>query len=366
MMTLSLKLNSFLLWLKCVGDFVFFMAMRLYRDHCAQIAASLTYTSLLAFVPFLIVGFAILREFPLFPELVNSLQIVILQVFTPDTGEDVKLYIQDIVNKGTQLPVFSFFVLIITAVMMLYTVDDTLNRIWRVDYKRRTLFSFTVYLTVVLSGPLLLGSSLAITTYLVSYSLAMDDSTGMNWLASVPWLVTFIAFTSVYRWVPNTHVHWKYAVSGGLVAMLLFELAKWGFAIYIKWVPTYGLLYGTLAAIPLTLVWIYISWLVVLVGAETARCLAIYSHDDQQSNITARQLLSFFLLGREEGVSLEQVAAWGYLNKRKLRRTLISLQKLGLIQELTDGLYGLSDKAVAMSIVELNLELSKQLKLVKN
>ena len=251
-MTLSLKLNSFLLWLKCVGDFVFFMAMRLYRDHCAQIAASLTYTSLLAFVPFLIVGFAILREFPLFPELVNSLQIVILQVFTPDTGEDVKLYIQDIVNKGTQLPVFSFFVLIITAVMMLYTVDDTLNRIWRVDYKRRTLFSFTVYLTVVLSGPLLLGSSLAITTYLVSYSLAMDDSTGMNWLASVPWLVTFIAFTSVYRWVPNTHVHWKYAVSGGLVAMLLFELAKWGFAIYIKWVPTYGLLYGTLAAIPLT------------------------------------------------------------------------------------------------------------------
>lgn len=238
------KSNQFSSGLKLSIDFVFFMARRLYRDHCAQIAASLTYTSLLAFVPFLVVGFSILREFPLFPELVSSLQTAILQVFTPDAGEGVKQYIQGIVNKGTKLPVLSFSVLVITAVMLLYTIDDTLNRIWRVDYKRRTVVSFMVYLIVVLSGPLLLGSSLAITTYLVSQSLAMDGAMEVNWLASVPWLVTFIAFTSLYRWVPNTHVRWKYALSGGLVAMLLFELAKWGFALYIRWVPTYGLLYG--------------------------------------------------------------------------------------------------------------------------
>ncbi len=346
-------------------DFIFFIARRLYRDHCAQIAASLTYTSLLAFVPLLIIGFAILKEFAIFPELINSQQSVILQIFTPDVGEDVKLYIQDVVNKGTKLPVLSFLILIFTAVMMLYTIDDTLNRIWRVGDKRRTLFSFAVYFVVVLSGPLLLGGSLAGTTYLLSHSLAMDDSTRGNWLVSVPWLVTFLAFTSLYRWVPNTHVRWKYALSGGLVAMLLFELAKWGFALYIRWVPTYGLLYGALAAIPLTLVWVYLSWLVVLVGAETAHCLAIYTDDEQESNITAGQLLSFFFRAGEEGASLEQIAAWGYLSKYKLRRILAKLQQLGLVQELVDRRYGLSDKATSMSLAELNLELTKQLKRVK-
>jgi len=363
---LSSEFNRFSSGFRRTGDFVLFMARRLYRDHCAQIAASLTYTSLLAFVPFLVVGFAILREFPLFPELLNSLQTAILQVFTPNAGEGVKQYIQSIVNKGTKLPVLSLFVLVITAVMMLYTIDDTLNRIWRVDYKRRTLFSFAVYLIVVLSGPLLLGSSLAITTYLISQSFTMGDSIEVNWLSSVPWLVTFMAFSSLYRWVPNTHVRWKYALSGGLVAMLLFELAKWGFALYIRWVPTYGLLYGTLAAIPLTLVWIYISWLVVLIGAETARCLAIYSHDYKQPDTTARQLIGFFYMGGEAGISLEQLAAWGYQGKHKLSRILFRLQQSGLVQELGDGRYGLCDKASAMSFVELNSELAEHLKLTEN
>ena len=358
--------NQLALVIKRSTDFVLFMARRLFRDHCAQIAASLTYTSLLAFVPFLIVGFSILKEFPLFPELLNSLQSTILHVFTPDAGEGVKQYIQGIINKGTRLPILSFFVLLITAVMMLYTVDDTLNRIWRVDYKRRTMVSFAIYLIVVLSGPLLLGGSLAITTYLVSQSWVMGGVRHVNWLASVPWLVTLIAFTSLYRWVPNTRVEWKYALSGGLVAMLLFELAKWGFALYISWVPTYGLLYGTLAAIPLTLVWIYLSWLVVLVGAETARCLAVYSHDYKQENFTARQLLSFFFMDGKGSMSIDQAAAWGYLSKRKLRQVLARLQVLGLVHVFEGKRYGLTDKAVAMSIVELRTEFAVQLKLIEN
>lgn len=352
--------------LKRIGDFVLFIARRLYRDHCAQTAASLTYTSLLAFIPFLVVGFAMLREFPVFPELVNSLQAAILHVFTPDTGEGVKQYIQTIVNKGAKLPVLSFIALIMTAVMMLYTVDDTLNRIWQGDYKRRTLFSFVVYLVVVMSGPLLLGSSLAITTYLVSRSVLMDGAGGFHWLASVPWLVTFIAFTALYRWVPNTTIQWRYAVSGGLVAMLLFELAKWGFTLYIRWVPTYGLLYGALAAIPLTLVWIYLSWLVVLIGAETARCLAIYKRETGQTDLYARQLLGYFLLNSEAGLSIDQLAAGAYQGKRRLLKILQRLTKAGLVQEFPAGRYGLTAKSAAMSIAVLTAELAEQLKLIEN
>jgi len=361
--TLQLKTILSASMLRHSVDFILFMARRLYRDHCAQIAASLTYTSLLALIPFLVIGFTILRELALFPEMVNSFQMAILHIFSPDAGEDVKRYIQNIVNKGGSLPVVSFLALAVTAVMMLYTINDALNRIWRVDYKRRTLRSFVMYIMVLLSGPLLLGGSLAMTTYLVSHSLLQDEALGLNWLASIPWVVTFVAFTSLYRWVPNTEVEWKYALSGGLVAMLLFELAKWGFALYIKWVPTYGLLYGTLAAIPLTLVWIYISWLVVLVGAEMARCLAVYSHDYKQPVLSARQLLSFFYMGKEEGLSLEQAAAWGYLGKTKLRQILSGLQQSGLVQELADGDYVLSDKAQAMSLEELSAELARQLEL---
>lgn len=361
-----LRSISFYKGLKQVADFVLFVARRLYRDHCAQTAASLTYTSLLAIVPFLIVGFAIIREFPVFPEMVSSLQSVILQVFTPDAGEDVQQYIQDIVDRGKRLPVLSFIILIITAVMTLYTVDDTLNRIWRVEFRRRTWFSLMVYLLVVLSGPILLGISLALTTYLLSASVQLDSTTGFNWLASVPWLVTFIAFTSIYRWVPNTHVRWKYALAGGLLAMLLFELAKWGFALYIRWVPTYGLLYGALAAIPLSLVWIYLSWLVVLVGAETTRCLAVYSRESRQVELTAGKLLGYFLMSREAGLTVDQVAAWGYLGRRRLNRILRQLQTAGLVEQLDAGRYDLSDKSLEMSIRELTSELTGQLKSIEN
>lgn len=343
-------------------EFILFVARRLYRDHCAQTAASLTYTSLLALIPFLVVGFSLLREIPLFPDLVNSLQSVLLQIFTPDVGKEVKQYIQSIVNKGGHLPIISFAALSITAVMMLYTISDTLNRIWGVDYKRRSAVSFVVYISVVISGPLLLAGSLAISTYLVSRSFATAGSVKLGWLTSVPWLVTFIAFTAIYRWVPNTRVPWKHALAGGLIAMLLFELAKWGFAQYIKWVPTYNLLYGGLAAIPLTLVWIYLSWLVVLIGAEVARCLEVYIHDYQQVMITARRLLSFFLLGGEEGVSVEQLAAWGYQSKAQLRRGFSRLQQAGLIQVLNSNQYSLTAQARSMGVDELVYQLSRQLK----
>ena len=358
--------NRFYALFKIVSDFVLYLARRLYRDHCAQTAASLTYTSLLATVPFLVVSFSIIREFPVFPEMVSNLQSVILQIFTPDAGEGVTRYIQDIVNKGKRLPVLSFSVLFVTSVMMLYTMDDSLNRIWQVEFRRRTWFSLLVYFLVILSGPVLLGTSMVITTYLISRPLFAASAVGVNWLASVPWLVTFIAFTTVYRWVPNTQVRWKYALSGGLLASVLFELAKWGFALYIRWVPTYNLLYGTLAAIPLTLVWIYISWLVVLIGAETARCLATYRYGVVEADLTARQLLGFFQRGRLNGVTTDQISAWGYLGKNRIRRILQQLINVGLVSQTDVGKYDLTDEAREMSVSQLTTKLSEQLKVIDN
>lgn len=347
-----------------LSDFVYFVIRRLYRDHCAQIAASLTFTSLLALVPFLVVAFSILRDFPVFPEVLNSFQSTIMQIFSPDVGEDVRQYLQHIVIKSNKLPVISFIVLIVTTVMMLYTVDDTLNRIWRVDYKRRTVVGFVTYILVVISGPLLLGASFAITTYIVSQSFSTAGTMKLNWLNSVPWLVTFLAFTSIYRWIPNLHVKWKYACTGGAVAMILFELAKWGFAQYIKLVPTYGLLYGALAAIPLTLLWIYISWLVVLVGAEVTRCLSVYKYDYKQTDITARRLLSYFFFDGGEGVSVDQVATWAYQSKARLKQIFQYLQDEGLIMQRESNQFTLTEKASSMTVRELSKAISQHLKLI--
>lgn len=346
-----------------VIDFIFFLLRRLYRDRCTKTAASLTYTSLLATIPFLVVTFSIIRQFPVFPELVNSLQATVLQVFTPHASEGVIKYIQQLVNKTHQLPILSFLALIVTSAMTLYTIDDTFNRIWRIENRRRTWFSLMIYFLVIISVPVLIGVSLALTTYVFYSSGNTGNTTAVNWLASVPWLVTLLAFTSLYKWMPNTHVRWKYALSGGVVAMLLFELAKWGFALYISLVPTYGVLYGTLAAIPLTLIWIYLSWLVVLVGAEMARCLMMFQQDTG-AGITAEQLLGYFLLNREQGLLLEQVAAREYLSKGRMRHILRRLQQTGLVHQAAKGRYTLTVQADAMNLTELTSAFDAQLKLI--
>lgn len=353
-------------YLNRLSDFSLFVIRRLYRDHCGQIAASLTFNSLLAMVPFFIVSFSIISEFPIFPRLVENLQHTLLQVLTPDVGLEVKSYLQNIISKGKSLPVLSLVILFFTVVMMLYTIDDRLNRMWQVEYRRRTWFSLLIYFIVLLSGPILLGASLALTTYLFSQSILEAGTSGLNWLSSIPWLFTFIAFTLIYRWVPNTFVEWRYAISGGVVAMLLFELAKWGFALYIQWVPTYNLLYGALAAIPLSLVWIYLSWFVVLVGAETARCLATYRYGDEEADLTARQLLGFFHRTRTGAATRDQIAAWGYLGKQRVDQVLSSLLSAGFIERSATDKYKLTDKSRKTGLEQLRQDLKKLLKSIGN
>ncbi|MDH5447067.1 MAG: YihY family inner membrane protein [Gammaproteobacteria bacterium] len=360
---IRVKLLSRLAYHKSI-DFCLFVSRRLYRDHCGQISASLTYTSLLAFIPFMVVSFSILREFPIFPELVNNIQSILLQIFTPDVGLEVKKYIQMVIIKGRGLPLLSLIVLFFTAIMMLYTVDDTLNRIWQVEYRRRTWLRLLSYLLVVITGPILLGISLIITTYIISRPEIESGSTGMNWLVSVPWLVTFVVFTSVYRWVPNTHVRWLHAGIAGLLTMVLFEMAKWGFGLYIRWVPTYNILYGTLAAVPLTLIWLYLSWLVVLIGAETARCLETYQYGVDEADLTARQLLGFFHRTRDGQATVDQIASWAYLGRERVLRILRRLVSSGYVQESENEKYKLTEKSRQMPVEQLRVELVNELKLI--
>jgi membrane protein len=163
--------------------------------------------------------------------------------------------------------------LIISVVVMMYTIDSALNHIWKINTPRHIVRRFFVYLALLIFGPLAISFSLFVSAYVVSLPLinmlsgSMVNNAVFNWL---PFIVLWTAFTMLYKWVPDCKVRWLHAFSGATFAVFLFEIAKSGFALYISYFQTYEVLYGALAAIPLLLIWIYLIWLIVLIGAETA------------------------------------------------------------------------------------------------
>jgi membrane protein len=166
-------------------------------------------------------------------------------------------------------------VLFITAITVMFTVDRSINAIWRVRRPRPFWVSVAAYVVLLSVGPILIGASVAITTYLLSLSTAPEMPRGMHafLLQAIPIAVSTIAFFLLYRIVPHRRVPWRHALAGGALAAVAFELAKEMFAFYVAHMPGYNVVYGAFAALPFFLLWVYLSWLVVLFGAELAASL---------------------------------------------------------------------------------------------
>ncbi|VAW91485.1 Ribonuclease BN [hydrothermal vent metagenome] len=241
-------------------------------DHCPHVAAALTFTSLLALVPLLAISVTIINQVPAAQDFLAVGQEYLFQIFAPEFGDEIKSYLLAFVTKTQSLTKIGIIFVAITALLTLDTVEKTLNRIWRVKKSRNILMRFSIYFVVLTLGPVLIGISLSVTTYLSTLKFFSDtisiQEIGYNYLAILPLITTTFAFTLIYKIVPNEKVPLAQALIGGIVAALLFELSKRGFAYFITSFSTYQLIYGALAAIPLTLIWFYVSWLVVLIGAE--------------------------------------------------------------------------------------------------
>lgn len=267
-------------------DFVSSIFMFLYRvikrfiaDGGFERAGSLAYTTLLSLVPLMTVVFAILSAFPIADKVSDIVQSFIFDNFMPSSGEVVHQYLLEFSSKASRLSGVGFLVLLVVAVMLMATIDKTFNAIWNVKRKRRALNKFLVYWAVLSMGPVLVGASVLATSYLVSLPLVSEATTsslGRTLLGWVPTLTSGVAFTLLYWLVPNRPVKFWHAVLGGAFAAVLFEFTKQGFAWYLTTFPTYEAIYGALAAIPIFLVWIYVSWLVVLLGAEFTYGLGVY------------------------------------------------------------------------------------------
>jgi len=242
-------------------------------------AAALTYTTLFAVVPLMTVSYAMLAAVPSFQGIGEQVQGWVFDNFVPATGAVVQEHLSGFTSQARKLTAVGILFLLITSIMMMKNIEAALNRIWRVSEPRKGMSSFLLYWAVLSLGPLLIGFGLLLTSYVASLPL-FNDSTGVvgkaRLLALFPPLLSLLAFTLLYAAVPNCRVPLKNALIGGAAAALMFELAKRGFALFVTQFPSYELIYGAFAAVPLFLVWIFICWSIALLGAELSRALTIY------------------------------------------------------------------------------------------
>lgn len=256
-----------------------FAARRSREDRIPQVAGSLTFTTLLSLVPLATVAFALFTAFPIFASFQNSLQAFLADHLMPaQINSQIFMYLNQFASKAKGLTTMGMIVLFVTSVMTMMTVESAFNVIWRVRKPRPFAQRVLVYWAILTLGPILIGVSLSISSYLFTHSFAVATEQHVSMMfawalmgASLP--LTALAFTMLYVYLPNCRVEWRDAVVGGLAAAIAFELAKRGFGYYVRRIPTYTAVYGAFAAAPMFLLWMYLSWFITLVGAMIVSAL---------------------------------------------------------------------------------------------
>lgn len=251
--------------------FLRYFARRCAQDKISVTAGHLTYVSSLALVPLVAVMFSGFAAFPMFADMREEIQQLVVGNLIPTSGDAINEYLNKFAGNASQMTAIGVMFLVVVAIMLLMTIDTAINRIWRNYQRRRLPIAIAIYWMLLTLGPVLMGSGLAISSYLISLAAFADTYvSGLQTtiLTIVPYITSVLAFLLLYVLMPNRVVRIKHAIWGALLATLLFELGKYGFTEYITRFPSYEAIYGALATIPILLVWMYLSWNIVLVGAE--------------------------------------------------------------------------------------------------
>jgi len=272
--------------LRHTGLFLRLLLRQFGANQGALNAAALTYTTLFAVVPMMTVTYSMLAAIPSFQGAGAQLEVLLFDNFVPSSGESIRSYLTGFAAQARTLTAVGVGFLVVTSFLMLKSIEAAFNRIWQVDRPRKGLPSFLLYWAVLSLGPLLLGLGFVLTSYVASLPLvsgATEVLGGRQRLLSLlPFLSSSAAFTLLYAAVPNCPVPLRHALVGGTLVALLFEAAKRSFALFVTHFPSYELIYGAFAAVPLFLAWIYISWMILLLGAELVRGLSTFSPRQQE------------------------------------------------------------------------------------
>ena len=262
---------------RTVAVFLLYLGRRTASDNCPETASSLTFTSLLALVPLMAIGFATFSAFPVFTGMREDIQAFVFNNFVPHSGEVIQQYLETFTQNAGQLTIFGLVGLAVAAVMLLATIEGAFNRIWRVERQRPLLVRILAFWAILTVGPVLFGFSLSISSFLFAYAQAsgVEEYAGsvIPLARLAPATLGFVGFTVLYTFIANRPVRWRHAAAGALTATILFELLKKGFGLYVSAFPTYQAIYGALSVLPILLLWIYLSWLVALLGAEVTAAL---------------------------------------------------------------------------------------------
>lgn len=257
-------------WLQTLQTF----RQRFREEKLGLTAGSLTFTTLISLVPLLTVMLAVFTAFPMFSNFQASLEQYFLKsLIPPNIAKPVLASLTQFAAKANKLGVVGLFFLGVTALALMLTIDRTLNAIWRVQRPRPMAQRVLVYWAALTLGPLLLGGSLTLTSYAVSVGQGFITKMPGNLaalLGGADILLLGLAIAGLFHYVPNTHVRWRHALLGGAFVSVGFSLAKSLLAWYVKQVPTYSTLYGAFATVPVFLIWVYLGWVIVLLGAILA------------------------------------------------------------------------------------------------
>ncbi|MDT7520124.1 YihY family inner membrane protein [Rhodoferax sp. TBRC 17660] len=345
-------------WLKDIAsipwrDAAVMLRERFREDRLGLTASSLTFTTTIALVPLITVALAVFTAFPMFAKFQDVLQRWLIESLVPDNiARQVLGYLNQFAGKASRLGVAGLAILLGTALALIFTIDRTLNSIWRVKKPRPFGQRVLVYWAAVTLGPLLLGASLSITSYAITASKGVVGGLpgGITFLLdSLQFGLVAAGTAAMFHYVPNTYVRWGHAWMGGLFVSAGMELARKGLAMYLAKVPTYSVVYGAFATVPILLIWIYVAWVIVLLGAALTAYLPSLlagvprrklGHGWQfQLALEVLQMLDTAKGAEDRGLTLSTLRLALRVDSQRLEPVLQTLQELdwvGQLQESTD------------------------------
>ncbi len=327
-----------------------YLFTRFNADRCSENAAALTYMSLFALVPLLTVVYTMASAIPAFGGMEEKMQAFMFEHLMPETNSEIRQYLDDFSRQAKNLTGPGIVFLVVTAVLMLRNIEKAFNQIWRASENRSPVSSFLLYWAVLSLAPITIGLALAISTYLSSFADALSnyDVIGAKafMLKATPLLLSTAGFSLIYAAVPNCRVPFKHALIGGVVAAVAFNIARSAFTGLVAG-SSYTFIYGAFAAVPLFLLWIYLSWNIVLMGGILVHSLSAYQSEEQANRplvLKALDVLYLFWQKQQSGSSVREIEllrgrhslvkgldsdTWGELREIFLDKKLIAENERG-------------------------------------
>ena len=349
------------------GSFGRFLWKRVLEDRVFQAAGSLAYTTVFALVPVAIVVFGVLSAFPAFDQWKDALTDFVFTNFVPGAARSLQDFINHSLADVGSFTAAGVIVLVASLLVTLHSVEQTFNRIWRVASARPQFTRFLIYWTVLSLGTMLAAASMATAAYI--FALPLFHTSEGRWVAHAAWrlapmAVEFLGIALIYRVVPQHSVRGRHALAGALLATICLEAVKWGLGLYLGSFQTYQRLYGALSALPILLLWTYLSWVSVLSGASLASSMAAFRYQPQDMRLpdghefyALLRLLGRFQLARRQGNGLDEdtlLRLEPVLDDLLQQKLLSELARIGVIRRDERGEWLLARDLEQVSLAELH------------